>query len=706
MKKKILTLLMAVALVVSFIPSLTFADGEGGGTKEISATVKQSVRDEGILGIFVRDYKTEITIKVSLPNDGNPDAKDYINIGGASQNGSDEFRISLVGQKNTEIESVTGVVKSSNRGEEKITLKWDSGTYYYHIPVEWISPEVTKLTVTMTHECEYNPAQIKAATCTEDGLETETCKYCKHQESRVIPALGHDYSEGYKYNKNQHWKECSRCKDDIDRASHSFSEWTVTKEPTSASTGAKSRKCNTCAYVETAVIPQLALGQIKVDKQFAGNPTDEEKAATYYVALYKDGKSQGTIEEISANEAAVFSNLSAGTYTLKEVDEDGGELDGEVNYIPEFSHKSVEITGKVDNECKDVTLTNTFVSKDTGDIKVKMVFAGNPTDEEKAATYYVALYKKGESQGTIKEIRANEGAVFSNLSAGTYTLKEVDEEGKELSGVNYTPSFEETTGKGDIANGNSITITIQNDKPHQNDSHDITLTNTFESKDTGDIKVKKVFAGNPTDEEKAATYYVALYKKGESQGTIKGIRANEGAVFSNLSAGTYTLKEVDKEGKDLSGVNYTPSFEETTGKGDIAKGNSITITIQNDKPHQNDSHDITLTNTFKAPVDPVDPPTPVDPKPPVTPVDPTTPTEPTTPDQPDTPDEPDEPDQPTKPDKPAKPGNTDNDPDPADDQKTNDPDQPQTGDESMLYLYLLLAVTASGAIVCIRKMNK
>ncbi len=40
-----------------------------------------------------------------------------------------------------------------------------------------------------------------AATCTEDGVSKRDCEHCDHSESKVIPALGHDYLDGY----------CTRC---------------------------------------------------------------------------------------------------------------------------------------------------------------------------------------------------------------------------------------------------------------------------------------------------------------------------------------------------------------------------------------------------------------------------------------------------------------------------------------------------------------
>jgi len=40
-----------------------------------------------------------------------------------------------------------------------------------------------------------------AATCTEDGVSKRDCEHCGHSESKVVPALGHDYVDGY----------CTRC---------------------------------------------------------------------------------------------------------------------------------------------------------------------------------------------------------------------------------------------------------------------------------------------------------------------------------------------------------------------------------------------------------------------------------------------------------------------------------------------------------------
>lgn len=67
-----------------------------------------------------------------------------------------------------------------------------------------------------------------AATCTEDGYNLFTCECGDSYREETTKATG-----------------------------HTWSEWTVTKEPTLESTGEKSRACEACDVVETALVEML-----------------------------------------------------------------------------------------------------------------------------------------------------------------------------------------------------------------------------------------------------------------------------------------------------------------------------------------------------------------------------------------------------------------------------------------------------------------
>lgn len=109
----------------------------------------------------------------------------------------------------------------------------------------------------------------KAPTHEENGnIEYYTCSKCgklyKDADGKleitladtVIDALGHEYSEDYSFDSENHWYECG-CGNKIDVAAHEFGEWTVTKEATETEKGSKERVCAVCGYKEIVEIPAI-----------------------------------------------------------------------------------------------------------------------------------------------------------------------------------------------------------------------------------------------------------------------------------------------------------------------------------------------------------------------------------------------------------------------------------------------------------------
>lgn len=95
------------------------------------------------------------------------------------------------------------------------------------------------------------------ASCTEDGLKEHWyCSLCGKYfedanaeketslEELTIPAKGHVDSR-YLHNENEHWKVCSRCKEEYGRESHSFTDWIKGED------GIWRRHCEKCLKEET-----------------------------------------------------------------------------------------------------------------------------------------------------------------------------------------------------------------------------------------------------------------------------------------------------------------------------------------------------------------------------------------------------------------------------------------------------------------------
>ena len=75
-------------------------------------------------------------------------------------------------------------------------------------------------------------------------------------ENVTIAKGTHNYGTIYKYDNENHWKECD-CGDKTEKGVHTFGNWVVTKEATTSQKGSKERTCTVCEYKETRTIPAL-----------------------------------------------------------------------------------------------------------------------------------------------------------------------------------------------------------------------------------------------------------------------------------------------------------------------------------------------------------------------------------------------------------------------------------------------------------------
>ena len=91
----------------------------------------------------------------------------------------------------------------------------------------------------------------KEATETEAGSRERGCTVCKYVQVEDIPMLEHKHGihdETWKYDKTQHWQECS-CGEKLNVANHTYGDWKTTKRPLRpkrAPRSAAARSANTC----------------------------------------------------------------------------------------------------------------------------------------------------------------------------------------------------------------------------------------------------------------------------------------------------------------------------------------------------------------------------------------------------------------------------------------------------------------------------
>lgn len=108
---------------------------------------------------------------------------------------------------------------------------------------------------------------VKEATCTEEGLRTQTCDVCGDVIEEVIKATG-----------------------------HTFGEWTVTTPATCDTEGQEERTCESCKEIETRTIP--ALGH-DLKEEIVKEPTCGE-AGSKKISCTREGCTYEEIVEIPA----------------------------------------------------------------------------------------------------------------------------------------------------------------------------------------------------------------------------------------------------------------------------------------------------------------------------------------------------------------------------------------------------------------------
>lgn len=100
------------------------------------------------------------------------------------------------------------------------------------------------------------------ATSRSDGSKHKECTICGEMlETAVIRKTGmgheHSYSEEWKKDEANHWKEC-QCGHKIYLRAHSFGNWIIDVEATETTEGSRHRECVSCGYkTESYAIPVL-----------------------------------------------------------------------------------------------------------------------------------------------------------------------------------------------------------------------------------------------------------------------------------------------------------------------------------------------------------------------------------------------------------------------------------------------------------------
>lgn len=96
-------------------------------------------------------------------------------------------------------------------------------------------------------------------TCITAGTAKRECQRegCNANEEKILPELGHTWTETWEFDANNHWHICETCSIHEADLPHVFSEWAIVREATVETEGLQQRICQDCEYTEEQLIDKL-----------------------------------------------------------------------------------------------------------------------------------------------------------------------------------------------------------------------------------------------------------------------------------------------------------------------------------------------------------------------------------------------------------------------------------------------------------------
>lgn len=162
---------------------------------------------------------------------------------------------------------------------------------------------------TVPHTHNLTLVSANKATCTKDGNKAYyACDGCDmwfedsngsieitDKTTVIIPATGHAPSESWKFDKADHWKDCTNagCGTIIEgsKAAHTESGWIIDTAPTYFKNGTQHKECTVCHYVTAVGFIPAKGGDIEPSDPFGWTPnpnlpaTGDDNTAFIWIAL-------------------------------------------------------------------------------------------------------------------------------------------------------------------------------------------------------------------------------------------------------------------------------------------------------------------------------------------------------------------------------------------------------------------------------------
>ena len=397
---------------------------------------------------------------------------------------------------------------------------------------------------------DYVSTVTKEATCTEDGVQTDTCTRCGDTKTQAIKALEHDYATEYTVDvaatcttAGSQSRHCTRCGEadpdsvqEIPALGHDYVS-KVTKEATCTEDGVQTDTCTRCGDVKTQTIK--ATGHQWSDWTKTADATvsgAEQQQRTCTVC--------GTVETKDVGEKlAPTATVNASTVTLKAKQSTKGlKVTGLAKGDSVATWKSTNtkvftVKGNADGTCiltgkkkGSAKLEITLASGLTKTVTVKVQKTAVKTSKVKVAEKKLTV-KKGEKASLKATV-----APFTSAQKLTYTSSNKKVATVSKNGV--VTAKKAGTAKITVKSGSkkvTVTITVPKTK-----TSSITVAKDITVKKGKTYRLKAKVAPKNSDEKITYTSSNKKIATVTKRGKVKGIK--KGTATITVKSGSETVK--------------------------------------------------------------------------------------------------------------------------------------------------------------------
>lgn len=282
------------------------------------------------------------------------------------------------------------------------------------------------------------------------------------EQSVAIPATAFDHLYTWEYDQTTHWRHCSVGNENTTPESHTFGDWTVTKQASIGVEGEKERTCTVCRYKETTTIPAIYIPSYPV--------TGIKVSPDTLTLTGKDETAQLTAEVIPSYADNTRVTWKSSDENVVIVDEKGkvtavgnGTATITVTSVSGNYTATVAVTVKIPVEIEKITIeaekeTLTKIGEST-ELKVKI--------EPENADAQKLIWKSGDEMIAA----VDENGKVTAIGNGTAIITVTTEDGKNTASITITvkipdePVINKTKGFGRLkvrsVNQTKTSITLE-----------------------------------------------------------------------------------------------------------------------------------------------------------------------------------------------------------------------------------------------------